>query len=443
MSTLRRLAVAVLAIPLLGLIYASPAQAAWPLLSPGYSLDPIAYEGFTYDSGNLNNRNGGTGWSTAWSTNATPFATGVVGLTYPGLPTDDSAIRATATGGANSSSARVLDDSVDSGVVYFQFLSIFQTSHGGGTPNIRLSYAGNSTGAFGNNDNRPNMAILNAGLGEVGVTTAPLTQLNLTVVQINYDDSITSMWVNPDLSTFNYAAPPTPDAQALNFAPSIDRIEPISRYGSDPSKDIFDEIRIMRLNAPAPTPPVPPVPASAPIDVVAQPGATSANVTWQPPASSGSFPVSTYQVEAAPGGRVCLAAELSCDVTRLLNGTSYTFRVRALTGAGWGPWSAFSNAVTPRPEETASILISGTRAEVRGRPGIVVTGSTEGFGMGAILRPWVRLPGQPNFTMGSAQILVDTSGQFTWQRRTGERATVFVETPDASVRSNRVTIPAR
>jgi hypothetical protein len=193
------------------------------------------------------------------------------------------------------------------------------------------------------------------------------------------------------------------------------------------------------VDPPAP----PPVPASAPLDVVAAAGDRSAVVSWEAPASSGSFPISTYQVQSVPGGRVCLVAapQTSCEVSRLTNGIDYTFEARALTGAGWSLWSQPSNVVTPAPVEVASIVISGTRGEVRGRAGIEVTGATTGIGMGAIVRPWVRLPGQTTFTQGRASILVDESGEFTWQRRVGKRVTVYVETPDGSVRSNRITIP--
>jgi len=186
-----------------------------------------------------------------------------------------------------------------------------------------------------------------------------------------------------------------------------------------------------------------PVPASAPLDVTAVAGDGSAVVSWAVPASSGSFAISTYQVQSTPDGRVCLVAvpATSCEVAQLTNGTDYTFEVRALTGAGWSAWSQPSVTVTPAPAEVASILISGTRGEVRGGSGIVVTGATTGLGMGAIVRPWVRLPGQTTFTQGPARILVDESGEFTWQRRVGKKVTVYVETPDGTVRSKRITIP--
>jgi len=44
---------------------------------------------------------------------------------------------------------------------------------------------------------------------------------------------------------------------------------------------------------------------------------------------------------------------------------------------------------------------------------IEITGTTTGFGTGAILRPWTRFPGQTSYTQGTASILVDAQGGFT------------------------------
>lgn len=183
-------------------------------------------------------------------------------------------------------------------------------------------------------------------------------------------------------------------------------------------------------------PPPPPVPASAPMDVGAVAGDASAVVSWVPPASSGSFPVSTYQVRATPDERVCLvsAPATSCEITGLTNDVEYSFEVRALTGAGWSAWSQPSGVVTPMQ---TSIMITGSRSGSR----VVLSGASSGLGMGGVLRPWVRVQGQPRFTQGSAQILVDELGEFTWQRRGAKRMAVYVATPDGSTKSNRLTLP--
>ena len=193
----------------------------------------------------------------------------------------------------------------------------------------------------------------------------------------------------------------------------------------------------------APQPgPAPVFPPSAPRDVVGVPGDREVGLSWTAPESSGSFPVTHYQAVVSPGGQTCLVASpaVTCTISGLRNGTAYTATVRALNGAGWGPDAAASAAFTPQPPVVPSITITGTRADVRGKPGVVVTGTTAGFGMGAILRPWVRFPGQTSSTQGTASILVDVQGDFTWQRRTGKTIYVSIRSEDGTVESNRLVL---
>ena len=195
-----------------------------------------------------------------------------------------------------------------------------------------------------------------------------------------------------------------------------------------------------------PTPPPPPtpapaVPASAPLGVQAVAGDASARVSWTPPESTGSFAVSHYLATSTPCAHTCLvtAPAVECEITSLTNGTAYTFSVKALTGAGWSVTSEPSNAVVPRASAGPSIVITGSRDGRR----IEVSGSTTGFGMGGVLNPWVRLAGQSAYSEGSSQVLVSMDGTFAWSRTTGKRASVYMQTPDGSVRSNTVTIRAR
>lgn len=203
------------------------------------------------------------------------------------------------------------------------------------------------------------------------------------------------------------------------------------------------------LGVPDPTPtPTPVVPPSAPMNVGGIPQDRSVTVVWDAPDQPGSFPVSNYQVVATPGGAGCLAQSpaLDCTVTGLTNGAAYTFVVRALNGAGWGPYSNPSDPVTPRvpdPRVLPTITIEGERGLVRGRPGVIVTGTSTRLQQGAILRAWIRFPGQAAYQRQPEQILVDTDGDFTWQRRTGKKIFISIRTDNGEVVSNRLILPKR
>ena len=165
------------------------------------------------------------------------------------------------------------------------------------------------------------------------------------------------------------------------------------------------------FTAPAPPPPVT-YPPGAPTGVTGVAGDGQVSVSWTAPVSAGSFPITTYAVSSTSGNQGCLtsAPTVTCVVSGLTNGTPYSFEVRALNGAGWGPWSAASDPVTPEAPVVTSILITGSRGEVRGWPGVIVTGTSTGLGMGAIVRPMVKFPGQTSYTQGTASILVDEAG---------------------------------
>lgn len=179
---------------------------------------------------------------------------------------------------------------------------------------------------------------------------------------------------------------------------------------------------------------------SEPLGVWALPGDAEAVVSWSAPASEGAFAVTTYQVVASPGGRSCMAPGLAhtCTVTGLMNGTAYTFTVRALTGAGWGSWSAASGAVTPKAV-TPSLMITGSRITRDKASYVVVSGVGTSLPEPTV-QAHVRSPGQGEFAAG-ALIPLGADGNFTWQRRAKKKITIYFTSGD--VASNRLSFSSR
>ena len=191
--------------------------------------------------------------------------------------------------------------------------------------------------------------------------------------------------------------------------------------------------------APAPNPPAPQEPPSAPRGVSAVPGVESAVVSWSAPSSSGSSPVTSYEVTASPGDHGCLvsAPALTCTITGLTPGESYTFVVKASNSVGWSALSAPSSAVVPvAPPVEMAILNTSSRDRIS--PSVVrVDGSTTGL-VGAEVTPYVRKAGQTSYVPGINVRTVDSDGRFTWQRKSGKKIYVYFLSGD--VRSNRLII---
>jgi len=85
----------------------------------------------------------------------------------------------------------------------------------------------------------------------------------------------------------------------------------------------------------------------APTNVTATAAAGEATVGWTAATNTAAYATATSTVTAQPGGASCTTDEVSCTVTGLTNGTSYTFTVHTTTGAGQGPESEPSAPVVP------------------------------------------------------------------------------------------------
>lgn len=89
-----------------------------------------------------------------------------------------------------------------------------------------------------------------------------------------------------------------------------------------------------------------------------------ANVSWIAANANGSA-LTKYQVQAQEdASKTCEATPpaLTCSVTGLTNGSTYTFRVRAINANGAGAWTA-GNAVVPKAVPTAPLSPVATRGD--------------------------------------------------------------------------------
>lgn len=106
---------------------------------------------------------------------------------------------------------------------------------------------------------------------------------------------------------------------------------------------------------------------SAPQNISVVAGDASVQVSWQPPADNGGAEIDGYVVTATPGGATCTTSgALSCTVTGLTNGTSYTFAVAAHNPAGYGPTHT-SSAATPQGNQKITFT---SKPPKKPRPGL-------------------------------------------------------------------------
>ncbi len=195
---------------------------------------------------------------------------------------------------------------------------------------------------------------------------------------------------------------------------------------------------------------------AAPTALAGDRSATVSWVTQTPPA--GASPVTRYEVVSTPAGSVAAvvpasAASTSVVVPGLLNGTAYTFTVRAVNQWGAGPDSPASGSVTPfgdtTPPTVASSVptvsatgvdpaaavtatfsepvvgVNGARFTLRDSAGVLVTRTVtyDAATNTARLLPAVNLAPNSVYTARLLSGVTDVAGNplapFTWRFTTG------------------------
>ncbi len=115
---------------------------------------------------------------------------------------------------------------------------------------------------------------------------------------------------------------------------------------------------------------------------------------------------------------------------------------QATLTAAYGDKTAAIGLVVPSTATEKSIVITGERGTVGGKPGVIVNGDTIGFKKDDTVIVHYRFPGETTYSQASARPVIDATRAFTWQRKTGKKIYVYVTSQDESVKSGRIIIPA-
>ncbi|MGA9146845.1 MAG: fibronectin type III domain-containing protein, partial [Candidatus Nanopelagicales bacterium] len=113
----------------------------------------------------------------------------------------------------------------------------------------------------------------------------------------------------------------------------------------------------------ASTPVTPRTVPDAPSSVVAVAGDGKATLSWAAPIRDGGSTISGYSARVSPGGQVCATTgALTCEITGLTNGNTYTYLVTATNTAGTSP-EAVSASTILETEPGAPIISKGTAGD--------------------------------------------------------------------------------
>jgi len=190
-------------------------------------------------------------------------------------------------------------------------------------------------------------------IGKVRVNTEPAAPTNVAAAAGNAQATVnwTAPVANGGSAITGYTATASPGGKTCTSAPAT-----LSCTVTGLTNGQAYTFTVTATNSAGVSPPsaasaavTPRTTPSAPTAVTATATNARAVATWSAPASDGGASITGYTVTASPGGASCTwsAGPLTCPVTGLTNGVTYTLSVTATNAVGTGPASVASNAVTP------------------------------------------------------------------------------------------------
>jgi hypothetical protein len=202
----------------------------------------------------------------------------------------------------------------------------------------------------------------------VTFTPRAATTQPLNVVGTPADQSITVSWDRPandgGSAITSYTVDQSGAGQVCTVVPAAPAAEPVTSCvvsGLTNGTNYAFTVRAVNSAGTSPssglsTPVAPRTVVLAPTAVTSTARNAGAAISWNAPASDGGSAVTGYKVFASPGDlEVCtvnitppfLEPATNCIASGLVNGTSYTFTVKAVNAAGDSSPSAPSSAITP------------------------------------------------------------------------------------------------
>ena len=214
----------------------------------GEALTLIAEDSFDY-TGNLVGKDGGIGFTSAWtySSGTSDYGLSDPTLTYSGITTSGGFVNGCSVLNGQLCAVKRDIPLQSSGKVFVQMIVDFGSqSTGGGTPNLRFVDETNQlTGGVGSNGGtyHSKISILNTSLNanpDGSSSAGTLNGQGFLIIGIDYLLNKTSLWLNPDMSSFDYLSTPLPSAVYFDLAPRIQSLNFVSRYGNMK----FDELKV-------------------------------------------------------------------------------------------------------------------------------------------------------------------------------------------------------